>query len=168
MKVLWMSDSPTAPSGFGNVTRFICAGLAELGHSISILGWQTRSGPQRWCGCTVYPVKLDGFGADVLLGYLQRIQPDIFVTLADVWWLTYVSNPLIANFMRIARIPWALYYPIDGDLGDGRLPASWVRVLETVDLPIAMSQYGRDVTRANGVDCACIPHGVDATLFTPP
>jgi glycosyltransferase involved in cell wall biosynthesis len=167
LKILWMSDSPTAPSGFGNVTRFVCAGLAARGHGVSILGWQTRGQPVGWMGCTVYPVRHDTFAADVLLGYLQKIQPDVLVTLADVWWLTYISNPLIANFMRTARIPWALYYPIDGDLGDGRLPASWVRILETVDLPIAMSRYGRDVTRANGVECAYIPHGVDGATFRP-
>lgn len=168
MKILWMSDSPTAPSGFGNVTRFVCAGLAARGHQVSILGWQTRGQPAAWCGCTVYPVRHDGFAADVLLGYLQKIQPDVLVTLADVWWLTYIANPMIANFMRTARIPWALYYPVDGDLGDGRLPASWVRVLQTVDLPIAMSVYGRDVSRSNGVECAYIPHGVDAGVFRPP
>jgi glycosyltransferase involved in cell wall biosynthesis len=70
--------------------------------------------------------------------------------------------------MRIAGIPWALYYPIDGDMGQGRLPPSWVRILETVNLPIAMSAYGRDVTRANGVMPAYVPHGVDSKIFQPP
>jgi len=102
------------------------------------------------------------------MSYLQKLRPDVLVALADVWWLTYIANPLIANFMRTAGIPWALYYPIDGDMGDGRLPASWVRILETVDLPIAMSQYGRDVSRANGIAPAYIPHGVDADLYRPP
>jgi glycosyltransferase involved in cell wall biosynthesis len=168
MKILWMSDSPTAPSGFGNVTRFVCAGLAAHGHNLSILGWQARGAPTVWQGCTLYPVRHDSFGADVLLTYLQKIQPDVLVTLADVWWLTYIANPSIANFMRTAGIPWALYYPIDGDMGGGRLPPSWVRVLETVDLPIAMSQYGRDVTQANGLTPAYIPHGVETQVFRPP
>jgi glycosyltransferase involved in cell wall biosynthesis len=113
-------------------------------------------------------VRLNSFGADVLLVYLQKLQPDILLTLADVWWLTYITSPFIANFMRIAGIPWALYYPIDGDLGDGRLPPSWVRILKTVDLPIAMSAYGREVTRANGVTPEYIPHGVEANIFCPP
>jgi glycosyltransferase involved in cell wall biosynthesis len=168
MKILWMSDSPTAPSGFGNVTRFVCAGLAELGHTVSILGWQARGTPSAWQGCTVYPVRHDSFGADVLLTYLQKLQPEVLITLADVWWLTFIANPSIANFLRTAGIPWALYYPIDGDMGAGRLPPSWVRVLETVDLPIAMSRYGRDVTQANGVTPAYIPHGVDTRVFCPP
>lgn len=168
MKILWMSDSPVSPSGFGNVTRFVCAALATRGHHISILGWQARGSPVRWQNCTIYPMRHDGFGADVLLNYLWRTQPDVLVTLADVWWLTYISHPTIARFMRTAGIPWALYYPIDGDMGAGLLPPSWVRILKTVDLPIAMSRYGRDVSRANGVMPAYIPHGVDTTIFCPP
>jgi len=168
MKILWMSDSPTSPSGFGNVSRFVCAGLAQRGHQVSILGWQAHGSPEPWNGCTLYPVRHDGFGADVLLIYLQRLQPDILVTLADVWWLTFIANPIIAGFMRTAGIPWALYYPIDGDMGQGRLPSSWVHILQTVDLPIAMSEYGREVSRANGLIPAYIPHGVDTSVFCPP
>ncbi len=163
-----MSDSPTAPSGFGNVTRFVCAGLASLGHQISILGWQARGTPSNWRGIPVYPVRNDALGADVLLTYLQKLRPDVLVTLADVWWLTYLANPLIANFRRMAGIPWALYYPIDGDMGGGRLPPSWLSILEKVDLPIAMSRYGQEITRAGGVNPAYIPHGVDLSVFHPP
>lgn len=163
-----MSDSPVSPSGFGNVTRFVCSYLADRGHRVSILGWQARGRPVPWRNCTLYPVRYNGFGADVLLGYLRRVRPEVLVTLADVWWLTYIAHPIIANFMRTAGIPWVLYYPIDADNGDGRLPPSWVRTLKTVDLPVAMSQYGRDVTLANGVDPAYIPHGVDTNIFQPP
>jgi glycosyltransferase involved in cell wall biosynthesis len=168
MKILWMSDSPTAPSGFGTVSRFVCEGLARRGHDVSIVGWQMRGQAQPWQGCTLYPTRFDTFGADVLLGYLQRLKPDVLVTLADVWWLTYIGNPTITGFLRAAQIPWALYYPIDGDLGDGILPASWVRILERVDIPIAMSQYGRDVTLANGVTPGYVPHGVDTQIYRPP
>jgi len=168
MKILWMSDSPTSPSGFGNVTRYVCAGLADCGHQVSILGWQTRGQPTRWHNCTLYPIRHNGFGADALLGYLYRVRPDVLVTLADVWWLTYITYPIIANFMHTAGIPWALYYPIDGDMGEGHLPPSWVHILKTVDLPISMSRYGHDVTQVNGVTPAYIPHGVDTRVFQPP
>jgi glycosyltransferase involved in cell wall biosynthesis len=168
MKVLWMSDSPTSPSGFGNVTRFVCDGLSESGHHVSILGWQTRGSLQQWRNCTLYPIRRDNFGADVLLGYLQRIQPDVLITLSDVWWLSYVAHPVIANLMRTAGIPWVLYYPIDGDRGHGELPPSWVRMLHTVDLPVAMSRYGLATTKDNSVDAVYIPHGVDLTIFRPP
>jgi glycosyltransferase involved in cell wall biosynthesis len=168
VKILWMSDSPTSPSGFGNVTRFVCSGLADRGHHVHILGWQAHGEPTTWQNCTLYPVRLDRFGADVLLNYLYRLRPELLITLSDVWWLTYIANPGIATFMRTAGIPWVLYYPIDGDMGNGRLPPSWVNILRTVDLPVAMSRYGKEVSEANGVRPAYVPHGVDCTVFKPP
>jgi glycosyltransferase involved in cell wall biosynthesis len=163
-----MSDSPLSPSGYGNVTRFVCAGLAALGHQVSILGWQDHGKPTAWQGCILYPVRRDTFRADVLLDYLQRLRLQVLVTLADVWCLPFFTSAAVESFRRTAQIRWALYYPIDGDMGGGRLPASWVHVLQTVDLPIAMSAYGRDLTAANGVTPTYIPHGVDATAFRPP
>jgi len=163
-----MSDSPTSPSGFGNVSRFVCAGLAQRGYDVHILGWQNVGAVSTWNGCRVYPVRQDGFGADVLLEYLTRIRPDALIALADVWWLTFVRHPGIEKYLRASLTPWLLYFPIDSDLGDRRLPPSWVRILEAVDVPIAMSAYGRDVALANGVRARYIPHGVDTGIFRPP
>ena len=163
-----MSDSPTAPSGYGNATRFVCAGLAKLGYDVSIIGWQTSGRPRRWRNCTLYPNGRNLFGADVLLDYLRHVRPDVLVTQAEYWKLTYIANPVIARFMREAHIPWALYYPVDCDMGDGRLPSGWVRLLQTVDLPITVSHYDRDVTHANGVTVAYIPYSVDTKVFRPP
>jgi glycosyltransferase involved in cell wall biosynthesis len=162
--VLWMSDSPDSPTGFGNVTRFVCSGLADLGHRVSILGWQTKGTPIVWHSCQLYPTGYSDVGADVLLFYLQRLRPDILITLGNVWWLSWITHPLIAT----SGVPWWLYYPLDGDCGEGRLPESWVQVLRRVDLPVAMSRYGLEVTARNGVASAYIPHGVDTGLFRPP
>src|SRR3954451_5417645 len=162
--VLWMSDSPDSPTGFGNVTRFVCSGLADLGHRVSILGWQTKGTPIVWHSCQLYPTGYSDVGADVLLFYLQRLRPDVLITLGNIWWLSWITYPLIAA----NGVPWWLYYPLDGDCGEGRLPESWVQVLRRVDLPVAMSRYGLEVTARNGVAPAYIPHGVDTGLFRPP
>jgi glycosyltransferase involved in cell wall biosynthesis len=70
--------------------------------------------------------------------------------------------------MELIDAPWCLYFPIDGDAGDDRLPPSWVEMLRQVDLPVAMSQYGRRVAGNCGVTCEYIPHGVDLATFCPP
>ena len=165
MRILWMSDSPTSPSGYGNVTRWMCAGLADRGHDVSILGWQTKDQPIPWHNCMLYP---GSFSADGLLNYLRQIQPDVLVIQTDVMWLAYLNYPVIADYLHTASIPWILYYPVDADMGEKRLPPSWIRILKTVDLPIAMSRYTRDVTQANGVESAYIPLGVDTKVFKPP
>ena len=164
MKILWMADSPTIPTGFGNVSKWVCAGLAERGHDVSILGWQIQGQPAPWQNCMLHPC---GFGADELLNHLHQIRPDILVVQADIWLLNYVNDSVI-DFLHTADIAWALYYPIDGDLGEKRIPPSWQHILKTIDLPIAMSRYSCDVTQANGIEAACIPPGVDTNIFQPP
>src|SRR5206468_525850 len=97
-----------------------------------------------------------------------RLRPDYLVTLADVWWLTFLTDPGIERFFGMTATRWAMYFPLDGHRPDRTLPASWVEILRRADLPIAMSLYGRDLVRAHGVDCEYIPHGVNTTTFHPP
>jgi glycosyltransferase involved in cell wall biosynthesis len=168
LRILWVSDSPTSPSGFGGVTAAVCRRLAQRGHRVEILGWQSHGAPTWWEGIPVHPVQRDAFGADVLLGYLMRLQPDFLVTLGDVWWMSFLADPPIQRHLDMSGTRWVHYYPVDGAAPDGRLPAGWVSVLEAADLPIAMSRFGADVTRACGVSCEYIPHGVDLDVFRPP
>jgi len=167
MRVLWISDSPETPSGFGNVTRFVCAGLAARGHQVSILGWQTRQ-LHEWNGCRVHPVGSDPMGSDALFAYLVRHRPEVVIALADVWWLPYFSAPHVRRQMELTDARWALYFPVDGNTANGLLPPSWIELLRMVDVPIAMSRYGQQVATDCGIDCDYIPHGVDLQVFAPP
>ncbi len=167
MKILWLSDSPTSPSGFGNITRFVCAGLARKGHQVSILGCETRRLTRR-ADYTIYPFVSKGSDGDQLLGYLDQLRPDVLVTAADPWRVSYVADAVIARFMRERKIVWALYYPIDSDWGRSALPPTLIQLLKTVDLPIVMSHYGRQLSQVNGVAAAYIPPGVDTGVFSRP
>ncbi len=44
MKILWVSDNPTVATGFANVTRYVCSGLADHGHDVFILCEKLPSG----------------------------------------------------------------------------------------------------------------------------
>jgi glycosyltransferase involved in cell wall biosynthesis len=167
MHVLWISDSPDTPSGFGNVTRHVCAGLAARGHRVTIIGWQTRE-RANWRGCVVLPTGQDPMASDAAFPYLVRARPDAVIALADVWWLPYFTAPHIRRQLELTDTPWLLYFPIDGETADGGLPASWVQLLGEVDVPIAMSRYGVEVVGRCGVACEYIPHGVDLDVFHPP
>src|ERR1022692_724204 len=166
MRVLWISDSPDTPSGFGNVTRFVCSGLAKRGHSVNILGWQTKE-ISSWNGCNVYPAS-GALGSHSLFPFLVRHRPEIVIALGDVWWLPYFSAPHVRRQMELADTPWALYFPIDGDTIEERLPVSWVELLREVDIPIAMSEYGQRIVKQCGLSSHYIPHGVDLNVFCPP
>ena len=168
MRILWISDSPTSPSGFGGVTAAVCRRLAERGHRVEILGWQTHGARAWWNGIPVHPVRRNEFGADVLLAYLMRLSPDFVVTLGDVWWMSFLADAAIQRHLDQSGTRWALYYPVDGADPNGRLPSGWVKALEATDVPIAMSRFGAEVTARSGVTAACIPHGVDVAVFRPP
>jgi glycosyltransferase involved in cell wall biosynthesis len=166
MRVLWISDSPDTPSGFGTVTRFVCEGLLKRGHSVSIIGWQTKE-QQDWNGCKVFPA-MGALGSRSLFPFLVRYRPEIVIALGDVWWLPYFTAPHVRRQMQLTDTPWALYFPIDGDMKGGALPQSWIQMLSEVDIPIAMSEFGRDAATKCGIACRYIPHGVDRGFFYPP
>lgn len=168
MRLLWVSDSPTTPSGFGGVTREVCRRLARRGHRLEILGWQAYGATSFWEGIPVHPIRRDRFGSDVLLGYLHRLQPHFLITLADIWWMSFLTEPPVQRYLDLSGTRWVHYYPVDGADPEGRLPAGWVRVLTVADLPVAMSRFGMEVSAACGISAAYIPHGVDTQLFRPP
>ncbi len=168
MRILWVSDSPESPSGFGTVTRAVCRRLNERGHAVEILGWQTRGAQSRCDGIPVHPVRQGQFGSDVLLGYLYRFRPEFVVTLADVWWMSFLADPPIQQYLDLSGTRWVLYYPVDGVDAGGTLPSSWIRVLETADVPVAMSRFGVEASEAAGIASGYVPHGCDTGIFAPP
>jgi glycosyltransferase involved in cell wall biosynthesis len=166
MRILWISDSPDTPSGFGTVTASVCQGLAARGHDVSIMGWQTKLAGE-WNGCRVYP-SLGKLASETIFPFLVRQRPEIVIALADVWWLPYFCSPHVRRQMELTDTPWVLYFPIDGDMEGEALPASWVDLLRQVDVPVAMSQYGKRIAERHGIGCRYIPHGVDLDVFCPP
>jgi glycosyltransferase involved in cell wall biosynthesis len=168
MNVLWVSDSPTTPSGFGNVTRYVSTGLAERGHSVSIVGRRIQGEPQSWQGCTLYPVAKSTFGTEVLLPYLRYLRPDVLITFSNLTDFSFITHPSIAGFLQTAGIPWVHYYPVDGDLGENLLPQQWITALKAVPLPVTMSLYGQRICALNGIEASYIPFGVDTEVYKPP
>jgi glycosyltransferase involved in cell wall biosynthesis len=204
------------PTGYGNVTRYVCGILADCGHQVSILGWQTPS-QARWRNCTLYPFPFrtivtsgtaqeaeqltrtlydsssseaagsgqermkgkaapaitylldnENINVDLLQGYLRRIEPDVFVLLADVHWVTASDYQRLARFVRTAGMTWVLYYAVGMDRVNGRFPQEWIDLLKTVDLPVTMSRFDVELSQASGVRPAYIPLGVNAQVFCPP
>jgi len=145
----------------------VCPGLAWKGHEVGTLGCETRR-LRRHQNYTIYPFASDASRVELLLSYLDQLRPDVLVTAADPWRVSYIADPEITSFMSERKVVWALYYPIDSDLGRGALPPSLVQMLKLVDLPIVMSQYGHHLSQLNGVTPAYIPPGVDTRVFSRP
>jgi glycosyltransferase involved in cell wall biosynthesis len=167
-RILWMSDGPERPTGFGLVTGEICARLASLGHAVTILAWW-EAAPGVFAGIDVIPCPVSPREASaVLVSTLLDVRADILVTLADIPWVSYIASPDVRSFLDARRIPWCLYYPMDGARPDGTMPEAWGATLRQADLPVAMSRFGTGVSARSGIQAACIPHGCDTGLFRPP
>jgi glycosyltransferase involved in cell wall biosynthesis len=167
-KIIWVSDAPSLPTGFGLVTAEICCRLAKLGHNILILGWWA-AGEAEYDGCHVLPCPIAPKEAlATLIKTLSWFLPEFLITLGDIPWLTYVADESIAYELSRNSIKWIIYYPVDGAQPDGTLPAAWRPVLRRADIPITMSRFGRLATLRSGVFAAYIPHGCNTELFCPP
>jgi glycosyltransferase involved in cell wall biosynthesis len=168
LRILWVSDSPTSPTGYGMVTAAVCRRLAARGHQVEILGWQNAGRTRLWEGIPVLPVRLDLSGRDVLPGYLDRFRPDFLITLSGIGPMSFLAEPPGQQLLDRLGTRWVLYYPIGAADPAGRLPAGTVRLLRTVNVPVAMSRFGLDVFAACGIAAAYVPHGSDLDLFAPP
>src|SRR5690242_5509896 len=99
MRISWMSDSPAAPTGFGNVTRFVCPALARLGHEVSMLAWGRSGRASRWRGCAIHPAGSEAVEAAVLSKQLRTLRPDVLVTLGDPWRVSHLAQPAMRRLL---------------------------------------------------------------------
>lgn len=169
MRVLWMSDTPRRPSGFGLVTLEVCRRLARRGHAVTILGWWDEGPQGEFEGVPVLPCPVAPAEAGrTLMQWVAALRPDALVTLGDIPWVGYAGQLPVRSTLDRHGVAWCPYFPVDGALPNGALPADWIAVLRQADLPIAMSRFGVEACARSGIDAVHIPHGCDTLLFRPP
>ena len=167
MRILWTSDHPDWPTGFGNITRAVCGGLARLGHKVAIMADCRGARQGEADNLTIYPGDGRNPPVRLLRQYLRRFQPDVLVTLAVPSDGRAITDPLIQDWLRSSRVPWLFYFPLDCDCGKQLLPESIRRTQAPVSLPLVQSRFARRVVRANGIAADYLPVGVDTSRFRP-
>jgi glycosyltransferase involved in cell wall biosynthesis len=167
MRILWISDTPSRPSGFGMVTGQVCDRLRRRDHRLWILGRQTQGGISKWNRIPVLPTDEGQFTVDGVSEYLRSIKPDVVVCLVDPYEVAFITDANFQELLDSLEIRWVMYVPIDGVTPNGILPEEWRRILCSADLCVAMSRFGREVCARCGLAAEYIPHGVDLELFKP-
>lgn len=156
-RIVWHSCAPWSPSGYGQQTGIWIQKLTEMGHEVFVSAyWGLSGAPTQWNGITVLP----GFGAGYcsvsLSQHCQVIQPDLVITLGDVW----VLDAGLLKDLRVAH-----WLPCD------------CRPMSTADRAvveasgaelIAMSRFGEEQFRNAGFQPVYVPHGIKTDLFKPP
>lgn len=157
-KLLWHSNAPFAPTGYGAQTALFQPLLAqEFEFAISAF-YGLEAAPINYDGTRIYPGTAGTFGDENLVRHAEHFfggdaRGGLVVTLMDVW----VLNP---QWMK--QLNLACWVPVDHDPAP---PA----VLEFFTLsgavPIAMSKFG--LSMLGRLDPLYVPHAVDTDVFRP-
>lgn len=148
MKILWASNAPWAPSGYGGQTLQVVRRLKAAGHDIAIaanFGIQASSiEHESLPGVPILPALYDGIGNDILPAHYRAWAdhkqdacpdpanhddgPGVLITLYDVW--PYARE-------RFADLPISSWVPVD-HYPAPRPVVEWC----TAHRAIAMSRFG--------------------------
>ena len=133
----------------------------EAGHAVAVLSNFGLHGEVRnWKGITVFPT---GWavprGPDALAHWVREWDPDVIITLADVWdldpqwWADCTKGRLLLNWTPVERFP----APVG--------TSEWAKTEIGITLP--MSWWGQHILADEGIMCLPhIPHSV-AAHYTP-
>ncbi len=156
MRLLWHSNSPAAPSGYGNQTKLFTSRLAKAGHEVSISAFYGHEGHvhRNADGLLELPRAADLYGNDIIQAHAQYMNADVVFSLID----PFVLRPEVWG-----RLPWAAWVPVDSA---PVLPQN-VTALQAARWVIAMSRFGEEQLRTAGFNPLYVPHGVDTQVYKP-
>jgi glycosyltransferase involved in cell wall biosynthesis len=158
VKILWHSNSPNAPSGYGTQTVTNIPRIAALGHEITISAPYSFGGqPLDWSGFLLEGAVRDQAGNDILAARYRYHGADLLLTLCDPFGLIGCARDL-------ATVHTAFWFPVDCDpLGEADVTV----LRDSQAIPIAMSRFGERVLRAEGADPLYVPHSIETGRFSP-
>jgi glycosyltransferase involved in cell wall biosynthesis len=145
-RILWISNAPWAPSGYGGQANLFVPRLQALGHEMAI-----------GCnhGITCYPADFD-WGNTTIHTYQDHHKADLTITLHDAWVMKPDAWPKGTRS--------AIWAPVDHN----PLPAAVEVVLRNPNVyPIAMSRFGEKMMTQRGLQPVYVPHGIDTDVFKP-
>lgn len=156
-KVLWHSNSPWSPTGYGQQTSLFTPILAEK-YEVAISAFYGLEGaPIQWEGIPVFPGLGGDFGNSTLPQHAERFfggaREGIVLTLCDVW-------PLEIEMARSLNM--ACWVPVDHEPPP---PQVWDFLAQSEVVPIAMSRFGERML--GRLDPLYWPHGVDTSVYKP-
>lgn len=155
MKLLIVSDTPSAPTSWAQWTRQLVPRLQQAGHECLVYATTYHGEQMVYQGMTIIGGNGDA-RADLMGDYAERFKADVILTLKD----PYVYN---VHTLRNLPVPWVAVVPADTE------PVSAL-VLDHINYAtarLAISSNGRALLTQNGVDAHYTPLGVDTEFWCP-
>lgn len=156
--ILWASNHPLAPSGYGTQTAQVVSRLTRDGHRVAIANnYGTEGFVSSWNGVRVYPKGLAHHSQDAIVAHTKawahdNTDPDpLLITLYDTWIYGDHLDPLpqVASWVPIDHTP---------------APEIVLRYLRKPNVtPIAMSKFGLAQIENAGIEALYAPHGLEPT-----
>jgi len=167
MKILSCCDNAYVSTGYGTAWTNLLKRFTKLKKDWKFyhLGWQER-GRKRMTidGFVHLPAgKLDK-GLDKAFEYIMKIQPDYFITMADVGiQAAYIEIVFKAKQMGWQG-KWIAWTPIDSY----SWATGWNEIFAGPDINLAMADFGVERMKANNVqNIRVVPLGVDTKKYIP-
>jgi D-inositol-3-phosphate glycosyltransferase len=157
-KVVWHSNAPWSPTGYGNQTALFTPLLAEH-YDLTISSFYGLEGsPLDWNGIRVLPGLGGTFGDQTLLEHVKNLwdgdpRAGTVVTLMDVW---------VLDSKWMSQMNTAAWVPVDHEPAPPQVISYFT---ETDAVPIAMSKFGQRML--GRLDPLYVPHGVDTSVYKP-
>ena len=158
MKVLWHSNAPWTPTGYGAQVRLFAPRLGQV-HDLAVSAYYGLEGSRlRWDGIDVFPGLGGEFGNTSLPEHAVRWfrggpRDGLVLTLMDVW---------VLDAAMCSQLNMASWVPVDHD----PVSPGILRFFEQSSaVPLAMSRFGQE--QLENYDPIYVPHGVDMEEFKP-
>jgi glycosyltransferase involved in cell wall biosynthesis len=155
-KLLWHSNAPWSPTGYGQQTGLFAPQLAKH-YDLAISSFYGLEGsPITWGGVPVFPGIGGQFGDEYLVQHAKHFfggdpRGGLVFTLMDVW----VLNP-----EWMSQLNCAAWVPVDHEPA----PPKVVDFFAKSDaVPIAMSKFGQRML--GRLDPLYVPHGIDTDIY---
>ena len=166
MRVLWISNAPWIPSGYGQQTAAMATRLQAAGHEVWVGCNHGLHGTDIVWGdlhCMGHGMTL--WGTDALARWLAVAEPDVVVVLQDLRALVGFEDPWSEAVAR-SGARWLLWWPLD------RRPASPADVAAARRIGfelVPMSRFGAEMMDTAGLaHHRVIWHGLDRSVWALP
>jgi glycosyltransferase involved in cell wall biosynthesis len=155
VRILWHSNAPWVPSGYGTQTAIWTERLKRAGHDVAISSFYGLQGASfEWNGIPVFPGET--YTDDSYVGHYKFWKADVMISLMDVWAL----NPPLLKDLNVYA-----WFPVDTEplgIQDTILLKQAPKVK-----PIAMSRHGYRMLKDANFEPLYVPHGIDTGIYKP-
>lgn len=157
MKILWVSNAPHTPTGYGVPTKNILPYLQELGHEVAVQSTYGIHGASVDYGdVVIYPTQGAHYGVDVIGAHARHFGAELVITLMDNWVLP-------ADYNERFAAPWLSWFPIDGN----PIAAPALLMARKADYNAVFSRDAQMQFEDLGMEVEYVPYAVDCAVFKP-